>query len=123
MLTSLRPVSLAILCTLGATSALASPAKVKKAEFLQGMYESGDQASLVEALALMEDAIEHPKVATDPNAVALLGHLRLEAAKGASDIDGFTSAARDLSRAMRFGATGETREQTMLDLRSVLGTL
>ena len=105
------------------TSALASPGKVKKAAKLQAKYEAGDKASLVEALGILEEAIEHPKVQDDPAAWARLGHLRYEAAKAAGEIDGFADAARDLAKALELGAMESARDQAITDLKTILGSV
>jgi len=119
-----RPLFTALLCAaLLPAGALASPGKVKKAAKLQAKYEAGDKASLVEALGVLEGAIQHPKVQGDPAAWALLGHFRFEAAKEAADPDGFADAAKDLAKALELGAEGDTRDQAISDLKSVLGTL
>jgi lipopolysaccharide biosynthesis regulator YciM len=112
-----------MLAVLIPTAALASPGKVKKAAKLQAKYEAGDKASLVEALGVLEAAIEHPKVESDPVAWGLMGHLRLEAAKEAADPDGFADAAKDLAKALGLGAEGEVRDRAITDLKAVLGTL
>ena len=104
-------------------SASASPGKVKKAAKLQAKYEAGDKAALVEALGVMEAAVEHPKVEGDPAAWAMLGHLRFEAAKDAGEPDGFADAARDLAKALELGAEGDVRDRAIGDLKSILGML
>ncbi len=112
-------VALALLPSVGH----ASPGKVKKAAKLQAAYEAGDKVALVEALGVLEEAIAHPKVEGDPAAWAMLGHLRFEAAKEAGDPDGFSSAAKDLAKALQLGAEGDAKDQATGDLKSILGML
>mgnify|MGYP000394773924 CR=1 FL=1 len=118
-----RPIAVALITLLVPAGAVASPGKVKKAVKLQAKYEAGDKASLVEALGLLEEAVTHPKVAPDPAAWALLGHLRFEAAKSAGEIDGYADAARELSKSLTLGAEDATKDQAVTDLKTILGTL
>ncbi len=96
---------------------------VKKATKLQATYEAGDRAALAEALALMEPAVAHKKVAVDPAAWARLGHLRWERARAASDLEDAQAAARELSKAIELGAAGELLDAVQSDQKAILALL
>ena len=104
-------------------SAAASPGKVKKARKLWAAYEGGEKSALGEALEVLEPALAHKKVAEDPSAHALMGHLQLEVARSERSLEGLSATGASLRKVLGMSPDDAVRADALDDLKAVQGLL